>query len=57
VSLHVSGLAQGARYTVLRSFSDWSGAIAAGAMHFRLAVPDWGLDDGRARHDRPLRFR
>jgi hypothetical protein len=45
VSLHVSGLATGERYTVLRAFSDWSGTISAGATTFQLAVPDWGQDE------------
>jgi hypothetical protein len=45
VSLHISGIAQGARYTVIRAFSDWSGTIGAGATTFQLAVPDWGQDE------------
>jgi hypothetical protein len=45
VSLHVSGIAQGTRYTVVRTFSDWSGTISAGATTFQLAVPDWGQDE------------
>jgi hypothetical protein len=45
VSLHVSGIAQGARYTALRSFSDWSGSVAATTAKFQLAVTDWGQDE------------
>jgi hypothetical protein len=45
VSLHVSGIAQGARYTVIRAFSEWSGTISADATPFQLAVPDWGQDE------------
>jgi hypothetical protein len=45
VSLHVSGIAQGARYTVIRAFGEWSGTISAGATTFQLAVPDWGQEE------------
>jgi hypothetical protein len=45
VSLHVSGLVQGSRYTVIRAFGEWSGAIASGATNFQLPVPDWGQDE------------
>jgi len=45
VSLNVSGLVQGSRYTALRAFSEWDGTIAAGATTFRLPVSDWGQDE------------
>jgi hypothetical protein len=45
VSLIVSGIANGSRYTVLRVFSEWSGTIAAGATTFKIAVPDWGQQE------------
>ena len=45
VSLHVSGLVEGERYTALRSFILWSGSIPSGAMTFRLPVSDWGQEE------------
>lgn len=45
VSLHVSGLVEGSRYTALRAFSVWNGSMAAGASSFRLPVTDWGQEE------------
>jgi hypothetical protein len=45
VSLHVSGLVEGSRYTALRAYSVWDGAIPAGATTFQLAVSDWGQEE------------
>lgn len=45
VSLHVSGIARGARYTALRSFGDWSGSVTSAGSKFQLAVTDWGQDE------------
>lgn len=45
VSLHVSGLIEGSRYTVIRAFSEWSGTVVKGATAFQLDVSDWGQDE------------
>lgn len=45
VTLHVSGLVEGSRYTALRAFSEWSGTIPADAASFELPVTDWGQEE------------
>jgi hypothetical protein len=45
VTLHVSGLVEGERYTALRAFVEWSGTIPAGVATFRLPVSDWGQEE------------
>lgn len=45
VSLNVSGLVQGSRYTALRAFSVWGGTIPASASTFQLPVSDWGQEE------------
>jgi hypothetical protein len=46
VSLHVSGLVEGTRYTALRAYSEWSGTIpSAAASPVELRVSDWGQEE------------
>jgi hypothetical protein len=45
VSLHVSGLVVGERYTALRSFIEWSGSLPAGGATFVVPVSDWGQEE------------
>ena len=45
VSLNVSGLVEGSRYTALRAFSVWAGTIPAAASTFQLPVTDWGQEE------------
>ncbi|HVZ30838.1 MAG TPA: hypothetical protein VG963_00345, partial [Polyangiaceae bacterium] len=40
VSLHVSGIVTGTRYTALRAWNEWSGTVSAGASSFQLPVSD-----------------
>jgi len=45
VSLHVSGLVEGSRYTALRASSEWNGTIPTAAETFRLPVSNWGQEE------------